>query len=69
MEDAKPNGVKTKGKGKAKAKATEEEEEDEDEDYCDDSECDSEEEGDLENFVVCTLDTEKVRICSRQNSI
>ncbi|KAG7437876.1 FK506-binding protein 4 [Fusarium oxysporum f. sp. raphani] len=49
MEDAKPNG-----KAKGKAKATEE---DEDED--DDSDDDSEEGADLENFVICTLDTER----------
>ncbi|KAK0392522.1 hypothetical protein NLU13_2017 [Sarocladium strictum] len=51
MEDAKPNGVK-KGKGKAVDEDDEDEEEDSDED--DDSEG-----GDLENFVVCTLDTER----------
>ncbi|KAF4947705.1 hypothetical protein FGADI_10214 [Fusarium gaditjirri] len=48
MEDAKPNG-----KAKGKAKATEEEEEE------DDSDDDSEEGADLENFVICTLDTER----------
>ncbi|KAF5968096.1 FK506-binding 4 [Fusarium coicis] len=53
MEDAKPNG-KGKGKGKGKAKATEEDEEDDD-----DSDDDSEEGADLENFVICTLDTER----------
>ena len=52
MEDAKPNG-----KAKGKAKATEE---DEDED--DDSDDDSEEGADLENFVICTLDTERVSL-------
>ncbi|EMT62152.1 hypothetical protein FOC4_g10015235 [Fusarium odoratissimum] len=51
MEDAKPNG-----KAKGKAKATEE---DEDED--DDSDDDSEEGADLENFVICTLDTERCK--------
>ncbi|KAF4461858.1 FK506-binding 4 [Fusarium albosuccineum] len=51
MEDAKPNG-----KSKGKAKATEE---DDDEDDEDDSDDDSEEGADLENFVVCTLDTER----------
>lgn len=51
MEDAKPNGVKSKGKGKAV-------EEDDDED--EDSDDDSDESGDLENFVICTLDTERV---------
>jgi FK506-binding nuclear protein len=50
MEDAKPNG-KAKGKGKA----TEESDEDDDED----SDDDSEEGADLENFVICTLDTER----------
>ncbi|KYK55564.1 putative FPR3-prolyl cis-trans isomerase [Drechmeria coniospora] len=55
MEDAKPNGVK-KGKGKAKAKA---DEEDDEEDSDEDSDDDSEEGADLENFVVCTLDTER----------
>ncbi|KND90225.1 FK506-binding protein 4 [Tolypocladium ophioglossoides CBS 100239] len=56
MEDAKPNGVKSKGKGKAKVTEEDEEEDEEDEEDSDD---DSEEGGDLENFVVCTLDTEK----------
>ncbi|KAL3606260.1 peptidylprolyl isomerase fpr3 [Fusarium poae] len=50
MEDAKPNG-----KAKGKAKATEESDEDEDSD----SDDDSEEGADLENFVICTLDTER----------
>ncbi|KAH7005499.1 FK506-binding protein 4 [Fusarium venenatum] len=50
MEDAKPNG-----KAKGKAKATEESDEDEDED----SDDDSEDGADLENFVICTLDTER----------
>ncbi|KAM0262367.1 hypothetical protein ACHAQJ_001836 [Trichoderma viride] len=66
MEDAETNGVKgkkgkkpsTKGKGKAvveeEEESEEEEEEEEDEDEDDDSET-----GDLENFVVCTLDTER----------
>ncbi|SCV31593.1 probable FPR3-prolyl cis-trans isomerase [Fusarium fujikuroi] len=49
MEDAKPNG-----KAKGKAKATEEDEEEDD-----DSDDDSEEGADLENFVICTLDTER----------
>ncbi|KAG6008407.1 peptidylprolyl isomerase fpr4 [Claviceps lovelessii] len=67
MEDAKPNGVKGKdkgkdkakgkGKGKAVQKVEEEEESDEDEDEDDDDE--SSEGDDLENFVVCTLDTER----------
>lgn len=62
MEDAKPNGVKAKGKGKAKAKITEEVEEDdeEEEDEEDDEDSDSDDGADLENFVVCTLDTERV---------
>ncbi|KAI9171594.1 FK506-binding protein [Paramyrothecium foliicola] len=61
MEDAKPNGVKsTKGKGKGKAKAVEEdEEEDDEEDDEDEDDSDDEEGGDLENFVICTLDTER----------
>ncbi|KAF4455078.1 FK506-binding protein 4 [Fusarium austroafricanum] len=50
MEDAKPNG-KAKGKGKAI-----EEEDDEDDEDSDD---DSDEGADLENFVICTLDTER----------
>ncbi|KPA38991.1 hypothetical protein FLAG1_08157 [Fusarium langsethiae] len=50
MEDAKPNG-----KAKGKAKATEESDEESDED----SDDDSEEGADLENFVICTLDTER----------
>ncbi|CEI64817.1 FK506-binding protein 4 [Fusarium venenatum] len=54
MEDAKPNG-KPNGKAKGKAKATEESDEDEDED----SDDDSEDGADLENFVICTLDTER----------
>ncbi|KAM0353986.1 hypothetical protein ACHAPY_001339 [Fusarium culmorum] len=54
MEDAKPNG-KPNGKAKGKAKATEESDDDEDED----SDDDSEEGADLENFVICTLDTER----------
>ncbi|KAF5531388.1 FK506-binding 4 [Fusarium mexicanum] len=49
MEDAKPNG-----KAKGKAKATEEDEEEDD-----DSDDDSDEGADLENFVICTLDTER----------
>ncbi|CCT62219.1 probable FPR3-prolyl cis-trans isomerase [Fusarium fujikuroi IMI 58289] len=49
MEDARPNG-----KAKGKAKATEEDEEEDD-----DSDDDSEEGADLENFVICTLDTER----------
>jgi len=53
MEDAKPNGIKAKGKAKA---IEEDDEDDEDEDDEDD---DSEDGGDLENFVICTLDTER----------
>ncbi|POR36383.1 Peptidyl-prolyl cis-trans isomerase [Tolypocladium paradoxum] len=56
MEDAKPNGVKSKGKGKAKVTEEDDEEDEEDEEDSDD---DSEEGGDLENFVVCTLDTDR----------
>ncbi|QUC18331.1 uncharacterized protein UV8b_02572 [Ustilaginoidea virens] len=82
MEDAKPNGAKSKdkskdkskvkpkdeakdkskgkGKGKGKANAVEEEEEDDEEDDEDEDEDDQSDEGaDLENFVVCTLDTER----------
>jgi len=52
MEDAKPNGVKSsKAKGKAPVS-----DEDEDEDESDDE---SDEGSNLENFVICTLDTEK----------
>jgi FK506-binding nuclear protein len=54
MEDAKP-----KSKAKGKAKATQEDDDDEDDDE-EDSDDDSEEGADLENFVICTLDTEKV---------
>lgn len=57
MEDAKPNGVKSKSKGKGKAVEEDDEDDDEDEDDEDD---DSEDGGDLENFVICTLDTERV---------
>ncbi|EGX92157.1 FKBP-type peptidyl-prolyl isomerase, putative [Cordyceps militaris CM01] len=58
MEDA---PAKSKGKGKGKGKAAEEdEEEDEDEDEeSDEDDEDDDEGGDLENFVICTLDTEK----------
>ncbi|KAL2212326.1 hypothetical protein CC79DRAFT_1364605 [Sarocladium strictum] len=51
MEDAKPNGVK---KGKGKAALDDDEDEDDEEDSDDDSDG-----GDLENFVICTLDTER----------
>ncbi|TWU77950.1 peptidylprolyl isomerase fpr4 [Metarhizium rileyi] len=62
MKDVKSNGTKGKGKGKGKATKEEEEDDDEDEDADEDDEDDdddSEEGGDLENFVVCTLDTER----------
>ncbi|KAG5980297.1 peptidylprolyl isomerase fpr4 [Claviceps digitariae] len=74
MEDAKPNGVKGKGKGKGKGKEdgkgkgkgkgkavqkVEEEEESDEEDDEEDDDDDSSEGDDLENFVVCTLDTER----------
>ncbi|KAF4775262.1 FKBP-type peptidyl-prolyl cis-trans isomerase [Colletotrichum scovillei] len=50
MDDAKPNGKSSK-KGKGKASDDDEE---------DDEESDDDEEGlDLENFVICTLDTER----------
>ncbi|KAL7935231.1 hypothetical protein V8C35DRAFT_298874 [Trichoderma chlorosporum] len=64
MEDAETNGVKGKKgkKGKAsakgKGKAVVEEEEDDEEELEDDEDDDSEG-GDLENFVLCTLDTER----------
>jgi FK506-binding nuclear protein len=50
MEDVKPNGAKNKGKGKASV-AEEEESDDEDEEDLD---------FDMEEYVVCTLDTERV---------
>lgn len=65
MEDAKPNGVKAKGKGKGKVAEEEEEEDEEDEDEDEDeydSDEDSDDGADLENFVVCTLDTERVSL-------
>jgi len=49
MEDAKPNGVKS-SKAKGKAPASDDDEEDSDDESDDDN---------LENFVICTLDTEK----------
>ncbi|KAF4122413.1 FK506-binding nuclear protein [Geosmithia morbida] len=49
--------TKAKAKGKAKAKAPASEDEDNDEE--EDSDDDSEDGADLENFVLCTLDTEK----------
>ncbi|RDA85772.1 hypothetical protein CP532_6314 [Ophiocordyceps camponoti-leonardi (nom. inval.)] len=57
MQDAKPNGTKgkdkAKGKGKGKAKDHDSDQEsEEDSDDC--SDCDE----DLENYVVCTLDTQ-----------
>ena len=54
MEDAgsKPNGAKSKGKGKASDE--DEEESDEEDDDAPDF--------DMEEYVVCTLDTERVRI-------
>ncbi|KAL7945881.1 hypothetical protein V8C42DRAFT_321832 [Trichoderma barbatum] len=61
MEDAEAKGKKGKkaqGKGKGKAVKEEEEEEDEDKEDEDDEDDDSEG-GDLENFVLCTLDTER----------
>lgn len=70
MEDAeaKPKKGKkaasAKGKGKAVVEEQEEvveEEEEEDEDEEDDED-DESETGDLENFVVCTLDTERVSL-------
>ncbi|KAK3903086.1 hypothetical protein C8A05DRAFT_14941 [Staphylotrichum tortipilum] len=50
MEDAKPNGAKSKGKAKASGEDDEESEEDDEE----------EDELDMEEFVVCTLDTERL---------
>ncbi|TQV97287.1 hypothetical protein V2A60_000090 [Cordyceps javanica] len=55
MEDA---PAKSKGKGKGKAAEEEDDDDDEDDDEDDDDE-DDEEGADLENFVICTLDTEK----------
>lgn len=49
MEDAKPNGIKGKGKA-ARGDASDDDESDDD----------SEDGADLENFVLCTLDTERV---------
>jgi FK506-binding nuclear protein len=63
MEDAKPNGIK-KGKGKA----IEDDDDDEDDDDEDDDDDDSEDGADLENFVLCTLDTEKVRLPMQPSS-
>ncbi|KAM6484064.1 hypothetical protein HDV62DRAFT_357293 [Trichoderma sp. SZMC 28011] len=63
MEDAEINGAKgKKGKksnanAKGKGKAIEEEEDDDEEE--EDDEDDDSEGGDLENFVLCTLDTER----------
>ena len=54
MEDAKPNGIIKALKGKSRAAEDDDEDED-DEDSDDDSDG-----ADLENFVICTLDTEKV---------
>ncbi|OHE93028.1 FKBP-type peptidyl-prolyl cis-trans isomerase [Colletotrichum orchidophilum] len=52
MDDAKPNGKSSK-KGKGKASDDDEDDEEEDSD-------DEDDEGlDLENFVICTLDTER----------
>ncbi|PTB67130.1 hypothetical protein BBK36DRAFT_1135283 [Trichoderma citrinoviride] len=67
MEDAEANGVKpkkgkkenAKGKGKGKGKAVEQEVEEEEDDEDDEDDFDEEEGGDLENFVLCTLDTER----------
>ena len=58
MEDDKPNGIVKSKKGKGKAL----EEDDDDEDDEDDSDDDDDSAGDLENFVVCTLDTERVSV-------
>ncbi|KAL0939321.1 FK506-binding protein 4 [Colletotrichum truncatum] len=51
MDDAKPNGKSSK-KGKGKAS-------DDDDDEDDEEDSDDEEGLDLENFVICTLDTER----------
>ncbi|RFU76212.1 fk506-binding 4 [Trichoderma arundinaceum] len=64
MEDAETNGVKSKKGKKASAKGKgkaieEEEEESEEESEDDEDEDDDSEGGDLENFVLCTLDTER----------
>jgi len=54
MDDAKPNGVSKSSKAKGKAPAS-----DDDEDEDEDEDDDSEDGGDMEDFVVCTLDTER----------
>lgn len=62
MEDAeaKPKkGKKAAPSAKGKGKAVVEEEEDSEEEEEEDEEDDDSEAGDLENFVVCTLDTER----------
>lgn len=63
MEDteAKPKKGKKAASSKGKGKAVVEEEEDSEEDS-EDEEDDDSEAGDLENFVVCTLDTERVSL-------
>jgi FK506-binding nuclear protein len=58
-DDAKPNGVKGKGKGKAKVVEEDSSNDEEMDDEDDEDDSDDEEGGDLENFVVCTLDTER----------
>ncbi|KAL6887899.1 hypothetical protein GGI43DRAFT_388256 [Trichoderma evansii] len=61
MEDAeaKPKKGKKAASAKGKGKAVVEEEEDSEDEDDDDDEDDDSEAGDLENFVVCTLDTER----------
>lgn len=79
--DLKPNGVKgkksndsKKGKGKGKAKLVEEEEvemedeDEEDEDDDDDEDDESDDEANLEDYVVCTLDTERVSPVNRSRA-
>ncbi|PNP41407.1 hypothetical protein TGAMA5MH_06732 [Trichoderma gamsii] len=61
MEDAeaKPKKGKKAAPSKGKGKAVVEEEEDSEEEEDDEEDDDDSEAGDLENFVVCTLDTER----------
>lgn len=63
MELDAPNGVNGKAKGKGKALEEEDDEEEDDEDDEDDDEDDDDESIDEpEEFVICTLDPEKVRV-------
>lgn len=62
MADDEPKGKKANGvaKGKGKAKATQVDEEDSEEEESDDDDAESDEGLDLEQFVLCTLDTDAV---------